>query len=287
MLPCNLIFIDATPKPCEDERPPSTHRERLRHEVQGRITGMLPAAHPGELTGDEEAEMRYATKCYANGIVIRYGCKITGWPEDIPFKCLSEIPGGVRPLLELRRRWNLPDGHQHKLRLEHATPEDLEKAARDPRSVHPNPTQLEEGEKEVARKAAMRKVVTPAATAAEFIPSYVFHPVDLRFLGVELNSTQPSAPVAKRKRSQRKDSGKRRRRASDNSLRVRKRLPMRGITSMCCVIPGVDGVACGGDERAAKRVRLEDCPVDDPITEFELSTEFGGRLSDHDVFMSA
>lgn len=47
------------------------------------------------------------------------------------------------------------------------------------------------------------------------------------------------------------------------------------------VIPGLDGVGGGGDGRAAKRVRLEDCPVDDPITEFELSTEFGGRLSIH------
>ncbi len=41
------------------------------------------------------------------------------------------------------------------------------------------------------------------------------------------------------------------------------------------MIPGVEE-AVG---RAAKRARLDDCAVDDPIDQFVLSTEFGGPLS--------
>lgn len=78
---------------------------------------------------------------------------------------------------------------------------------------------------------------------------------------------------------------KRRERVADTSLQGRKRLPMRGITSMHCVIPGVDETSRDGDnERVAKRARLEDCPVDDAITDFQLSTEFGGRVPAREVF---
>lgn len=228
---------------------------------------------PGEVSGNEDAQMHYAAKSYASETVIRDRCKILGWPEDIPFKPLSEIRGGVGPLLELRRRWNLPDGHKHKLQIIRATRENALAAARDHTSVHPNPFQLERERKEAARRANLK-----AAANTMFVASYTWHPSDLRFFGIELTTTQP---CGKRKRSQRVDTCKRRARASDTSHQVRKKLPMRGITSMRYVIPGLDGVSGGGDGRVAKRTRLEDCPVDDPITEFELSTEFGGRLSIH------
>ncbi|OJT04582.1 hypothetical protein TRAPUB_4708, partial [Trametes pubescens] len=252
-------------------------------------------------------------------------CKLVGWPASIPFTSISEIRGGVLPLLELLRRWNLPDGDADKLRFERVTPEDIANAARDPGSVHPNPTQLEaerlkaaaaKAEKAQAKaalrferatpedianaardpesvhpnptqleaeklKAAAAKAEEAQAKAAVFVvPVCTHHPYDLRFVGLDLTSTQPASDsvMPKAERNQRVDQGRRRKRKSDGSLRVRKRLPKRGITSSRCVIPGVEA-AGGMVGRAAKRARLDDCAVDDPIDRFVLSTEFGGPLS--------
>lgn len=230
----------------------------------------------GEQCGDDNAQMHYACQSYAKEVVIKNRCKIASWPEHIPFKSASEIRGGVRPLLELRRRWSLPDGHEDKLRIVRATPEDVANAARDPDSVHPNLKLLQE-ERKAAAAAAAR--VTAQATAY-VVPVFVWHPLDSSFVGLDFTSaqTRTSGTTRKRPRGQRSDTCKRRKRASDTSLQVRKRLPMRGVISMRSVIPGVDGTA-GGDERAAKRARLDDCPVEDTIEDFVLSSEFGGRLS--------
>lgn len=240
--------------------------------VRGMLTSATP---PGEQSGDDDARMRYTSKCYASEVVVKGGCKVVGWPEDIPFKSVSEIRGGVAPLFELRRRWNLPDGHQDKLRIERATPEDITNAIRDPDSVHPNLKLLKKERKEAADAA------TAATKDAEYVvPVYAWHPDDMCFVGLELVSTAPPEP--KSQRSQRIDSGLRRKRASDGSPWAREKLSMtKGISSSEYVIPGVHGSSGGGGgggERASKRMRLDDCVVDDPIEDFVLSSEFGGPL---------
>lgn len=216
--------------------------------------------------------MRYEPQCYAREVVVKRECKVVGWPENIPFKSLSEIRGGVTPLFELRRRWNLPDGHADKLRIERATPEDITNAIREPDSVHPNLKLLQKERKEAAdaEEAATVKVTEYV------VPVYTWHPDNMCFVGLDLVSTEPPEP--KTQRSQRIDSGLRRKRASDGSPWAREKLSMtKGITSCEYVIPGVAG-SSGGGERASKRTRLDDRAVDDPIEDFVLSSEFGGPL---------
>lgn len=229
---------------------------------------------PEETSGNPTAVMWYAPKYYATNVVAKQQCKLVGWPAEIPFTSISEIRGGVPPLLELQRRWNLPDGDTDKLRFERATPEDIASALRDPESVHPNPTQLQA---EKLKAAAARAVAAEAKADAVVVPVCTYHPDDLSFVGLDLTSTMPDVdPEAPR--SQRVDYGRRRKRKSDGSLQVRKRLPKKGITSARCVIPGVKrrGGAVG---KSAKRAGLDDRAVDDPIDRFVLSTEFGGPLS--------
>ncbi|KAL1938531.1 hypothetical protein VTO73DRAFT_11554 [Trametes versicolor] len=261
------IFVDCTSQSSSDGVR-ATQREGARFNLQNSITGGLR-----ELSGNPTAVMWYAAKYYAANVVVKQECKLVGWPASIPFTSISEIRGGVPPLLELQRRWNLPDGDPEKLRFERATSEDIANAMRDPESVHPNSAQLQ-AEK---LKAAAARAEPEAKAAAQVIPVCTYHPDDLSFLGLELTSTTPDVdPEAQR--SQRVDYGRRRKRKSDGSLQVRKRLPKDGIKSARCVIPGVKrkGRAVG---KAAKRVRLDDRAVDDPIDRFVLSTEFGGSLS--------
>lgn len=221
----------------------------------------------GETSGNPEARMWYAAKHYATNVVAKQHCKLVGWPAAIPFTSISETRGGVPPLLELQRQWNLPDGDADKLRFERATSEDITNALRDPESVHPNPAQLQPKKLKAAEAQAQ-------AAAADVIPVCTYHPDDLSFLGLDLTDSA----AAEGQRNQRVDQGRRRKRKSDGSLRVRKRLPKRGITSARCVIPGVKRRG-GAVVRAGKRVRLDDRAVDDPIDRFVLSTEFGGPLS--------
>lgn len=229
------------------------------------------------MSGNPTAVMWYATKYYAANVVAKQECKLVGWPASIPFTSISEICGGVPPLLELQRRWNLPDGDTEKLHFERATPEDIANAMCDPESVHPNPAQLQ-AEK---LKAAAARAEPEVKAAADVVPVCTYHPDDLSFVGVELTSTKPDVdPEAQR--SQRVDYGRRRKRKSDGSLQVRKRLPKDGIKSARCVIPGVKrmgGVVGRAAKRAGKRAQLDDRAVDDPIDRFVLSTEFGGPHS--------
>lgn len=229
----------------------------------------LTKVHIGEASGNPEARMWYAAKYYAANVVAKQHCKLVGWPAAIPFTSISEIRGGVPPLLELQRRWNLPDGDADKLRFERATPEDVANALRDPESVHPNPAQLQ-AEKLTAAAARAEVAV------ADIVPVCTYHPDDLSFVGLDLTSTAPDVDLGA-PRAQRVDYGRRRKRKSDGSLQVRKRLPKKGITSVRCVIPGVKRMG-GVVGRAGKRARLEDRAVDDPIDRFVLSTEFGGPL---------
>ncbi|KAI0349713.1 hypothetical protein OH77DRAFT_1375045, partial [Trametes cingulata] len=85
------------------------------------------------LTGIPGARMSWTTDRYAKLVVVRYGYKLVGWPADVPFRNLSELPGGARPLLALRAAWNA-----RTLRFEAASRVDLVNAARDPGSVSPD-----------------------------------------------------------------------------------------------------------------------------------------------------
>ncbi|KAL1948923.1 hypothetical protein VTO73DRAFT_10729 [Trametes versicolor] len=214
------VFAEVAPGSREDDARPSTTRAGLRIDIQGSVNGSFR-----EQSGDDTARMRYEPQCYASEVVVKRECKVVGWPEDIPFKSLSEIRGGVTPLFELRRRWNLPDGHPDKLRIERATPEDIANAIRDPDSVHPNLKLLQKERKEAADAAEA------ATKAAEYVvPVYTWHPDNMCFVGLDLISTEPPEP--KSQRSQRIDSGLRRKRASDGSPWAREKLSMtKGITS--------------------------------------------------------
>lgn len=220
--------------------------------------------------------MCYAVNSYAGEIVIKCGYVLLGWPENVPFTNLSDIGGGSTTLLELRRRWNLPEGHAQRLRFEPASPEDRANAARDPESVHPTPKKLPELKERAARSSARAKKAA--------VRSYNYHPETMRFLGRQSTSTRPEP---KGVRSQRIDTGRRRPREADNDPRVTKKKRMVGITSMECVIPGFRGTISGSGGGAEEEECEEDCAVDDPITEFELSSDYGGHLSDEDEIESA
>ncbi len=149
--------------------------------------------HPGDQSGNPDARMWYAAKYYSRNVVVKHQCKLIGWPASVPFTSISEIRGGIPPLLELQRRWNLPDGDEDKLRFERATPEDIANATQDPESVHPNPTQLEA---EKLKAAAARAEKAQAQAAADIVPVYTHHPHDLRFVGLDLTSTQSASDSA-------------------------------------------------------------------------------------------
>ncbi len=216
--------------------------------------------------------MRYAAPCYASDIVIKGGHKLVGWPADVTFTDLGSIGGGVMTLHELRRQWYLPNGDPDKLRFEPASREDQANAARDPESVHPTPQHLPE----LKAKAAARRA------RAITVEVDAYRPDNMQYVGRQLTSTMPEP---KEQRQQRSDTGQRRARASDTSTQVRKRRQLKGLTSKAFVLPGTGGGSGGSGRRASKRPRLEeppmdDYPLDDPITEFELANSFSGEPSD-------
>ncbi|OJT05601.1 hypothetical protein TRAPUB_14106 [Trametes pubescens] len=225
-------------------------------------------------TNGLQKRMRYAPRCYASEIVVKCGRKIVGWPLNIPFTDVSNIDGGSAPLAELCRLWNLPDGDPNKLRFEPASHEDRVNAARDPESIHPTPHFLPA----LKVKAADRDTQA-AARAAAAAHADAYHPLNMEFVG------RPLASMTEAQRSQRRDTGGRRGRASDSDPRVRRRRPMRGIMSMPFVLPGSDGVDSSG-ERAGKRRRVDEYPLEDRITQFKLSFQFGGKLTCSDTIKS-
>ncbi|KAI9060195.1 hypothetical protein FKP32DRAFT_1679150 [Trametes sanguinea] len=80
--------------------------------------------------------MRWTFKDYLQEIVLRLRRKIR-WPKHIPFDNLSQLKGGIRTLLELRRLLYSKDP-EVAIRFEPVTPEDCAKAISDPLSLHPN-----------------------------------------------------------------------------------------------------------------------------------------------------
>lgn len=144
--------------------------------------------------------MAYTEDGFASRVVVGCRLRFYGWPADIPFINLSNILGGVRPLLQLRKLWLAGT-----LRFEPATDEDIANTLRDPRSVHPNPNPTLAAQRLVKRPAV---VVFPA----------VLHPGTLASLGDHPTSTQPGNDTAlgPRPRSQRIDVKKARRRPVTN-----------------------------------------------------------------------
>ncbi|EIW52579.1 uncharacterized protein TRAVEDRAFT_53020, partial [Trametes versicolor FP-101664 SS1] len=226
-------------------------RECLEDDLRGYFNGGVCSASNGR-----QKRMRYAPRSYASDIVNKCGIKIAGWPQNIPFTDVSNIDGGSAPLAELHRLWNLPAGDPDRLRFEPASHEDRVNAARDPESVHPTPHFLPALEAKAADDAARR-----AARRAADALSDGYHPQNMQFVG------RPSATITEVPRSQRRDTGGRRRRASDNDPRVRKRRPKRGIRSLPYVLPGSDGAGTSrSGEQAAKRQRVDEFPLGERIT---------------------
>ncbi|KAI0372582.1 hypothetical protein BV20DRAFT_907783, partial [Pilatotrama ljubarskyi] len=126
-----------------------------------------------ELTGIAGAHMSYSVDMYARLVVIRYGYKLVGWPHTVPFRNFSNMgKGAVARLLVLQDLWK-----RGELKFETADREDLSKAARDPKLVHPNPKMRGPD----CEQDATAESVEPART---IVSALVLHPADLTVLGV-------------------------------------------------------------------------------------------------------
>ncbi|KAI0359888.1 hypothetical protein OH77DRAFT_1359869, partial [Trametes cingulata] len=130
------------------------------------------------LTGIPHAHMSWTTHGYAKLVVIRYGYKLVGWPIDVPFRNLSNLPGGAQPLLALRAAWNA-----RTLRFEPATRVDLVNAARDPASVSPDRDLLPHAAVDDQRAEDSASATPPPEGSAAVAP-HVLHPGTLRPLGI-------------------------------------------------------------------------------------------------------
>ncbi|KAI0351687.1 hypothetical protein OH77DRAFT_1419663 [Trametes cingulata] len=238
-----VVIIPFIPQPpVSDDDALVSLRDRVRAELRGNMNSKLRESASVGIPG---AHLSYTVSNYARLVVVRYEQKLVGWPETIPFRNLSERYR-LKWLQELLPLWN--DGI---IRFEPATAVDLINAARDPKSVHPNPKLLDKD--------------TPARPPAVVVAPLVLHPRDLRILGEHPTSTRPSAAVlGHRPRRQRKDVKKARRRFVTNPDDLPPRLPRAGVKSARYVYDS--DVEDGSGEPAAKDG--EYWPVEDPIEEF-------------------
>ncbi|KAI9060686.1 hypothetical protein FKP32DRAFT_1687419 [Trametes sanguinea] len=201
--------------------------------------------------------MRWTFKDYLREIVLRLQRKIR-WPKHIPFDNLSQLKGGIRTLLELRRLLYSKDP-EVAIRFEPVTPEDCAKVISNPLSLHPN--------------LALAEIVKPIFEPLVVVPT-VLHPGDFSHLGDHPTSTQPCAikkGFSKKQRKQRSDV-KRRHRSTKKSakasgstqLQARHRPPKHGITSFTFVLPETSQASTlrSGDGSTAYHL------TDDPIDEF-------------------
>ncbi|KAM5531125.1 hypothetical protein V8D89_013083 [Ganoderma adspersum] len=105
----------AAPRPIPGLRPPSPSISRLPRmkpppysDRRGYVRGHLREDIDDklrEVTGDDEAGMYWTLEDYIESVVLQHGVKLVGWPPDIPFRNLSNIPGGVSVLTHLEHRW--------------------------------------------------------------------------------------------------------------------------------------------------------------------------------------
>lgn len=64
--------------------------------------GIKLTGYAGHITGDEVATMHWPT--YWKDVVARYHVIIEGWPEDVPFRNLSDV-SNLGKLEQLLRGW--------------------------------------------------------------------------------------------------------------------------------------------------------------------------------------
>ncbi|KAH9849097.1 hypothetical protein C2E23DRAFT_704622, partial [Lenzites betulinus] len=113
-------------------------------------------------------------------IVIKCGLKLVGWPEDVPFRDLSQGGVGVELLRELLRRWRLKEGDAARLRFEPATAEDRAIAERDPASAIPNGATL---------GITGQSKPTGSRAPPLVVKALVQHPLTLDVVGIARTST--------------------------------------------------------------------------------------------------
>ncbi|KAH9849092.1 hypothetical protein C2E23DRAFT_738008 [Lenzites betulinus] len=116
---------------------------------------------------------------YARYIVIKCGLKLVGWPEDVPFRDLSQ--GGVgRAAPRAAAPVAFEGGDAARLRFEPATAEDRAIAERDPASAIPNGATL-----------ASQGSQSPRITRAPLVvKALVQHPLTLDVVGIARTSTK-------------------------------------------------------------------------------------------------
>lgn len=97
---------------------------------------MTNRSRAGERSNNPVADMKWTGVYYANGVVIRGGQRLVGWPNDekesIPFGNLSDIPGGQPVIERLLELWE--DGTIH---FETADAAHIDLARRNPKAVLP------------------------------------------------------------------------------------------------------------------------------------------------------
>ncbi|KAI0365891.1 hypothetical protein BV20DRAFT_982266 [Pilatotrama ljubarskyi] len=253
-----LLFIQFTPQPCPTQDVAlGCHRDRVRSEMRSKLDGTL-----AELTGIPHAHMSYTTDTYARLVVIRYGWKLVGWPKSVPFRNFSKVRGGATPFLKLRFLWN-----GGKLKFIAATREDLANAARDPKTVHPCPAQLEgvtESGDDSEENRNEDDMEEEEAVASAHVAPLVLRPSDLSVIGVHPVSTRP-APSERCRRRQRIDTKRARRRPKTNPENRPPRHPKPGVKSRQCVLSEDEDGGAGPTPKRAKYTA-----TDEPIEEFIL-----------------
>ena len=89
----------------------------------------------GRLTGVPDAQLWWTAEKFGRLVVWELGYKWAGWPANIPFQNLSDIPGGAQPLKRLQKLWK-----SGELKLVPASGDERMRALHDPESVMPNPS---------------------------------------------------------------------------------------------------------------------------------------------------
>ena len=77
------------------------------------------------VTGDESARMEW--KHYWRNVVKRYQVIIEGWPDNIPFRNLSDVSNSLSDLEDLLRRWRCGTTYWKKLTARELQTLDLER----------------------------------------------------------------------------------------------------------------------------------------------------------------
>lgn len=208
-----------------------------------------------DVSGIPGACMSYKPAKYPRLVVIRYGCKLTGFPADeMPFVNLSDKAlGGIKSLRRLRELWD-----SGKLKFERATEEDLRAAAEDPASVLPD---------------GGRCLTLPKPDKVTMHPpkQLVMHPFDLSSVGVEdpeseselEGESEGESKKRKREQAQRSDVKKARVRPVTNPTNKPLRRAKPGVKSERVVLDLDD------DEPATKRPCIDRYVlVSDPVNTF-------------------